>query len=74
LDYPVSHSRLSDFDSFRAKVRKELNLKIQDVLKQAKGLKGIKGPRYKKIKQETKVAKTRLSGFGYRSIQFSQNR
>jgi hypothetical protein len=35
------------------------DLKIQDVLKQEEGLKGIKGLRLNKIKQEVEVAKTR---------------
>jgi hypothetical protein len=38
-------------------------LKIQGVLKQENELKGIKGPRDKKIKQEAEVAKTGLSDF-----------
>jgi hypothetical protein len=33
------------------------DLKIQGVLKQEEGLKGIKEPRWTKIKQETKVRK-----------------
>jgi hypothetical protein len=37
------------------------DLKIQCVLKHEKRLKGIKGPRWKKIKQEVKVIKTGLS-------------
>jgi hypothetical protein len=28
LDYPISHFKLSDFNSFRAKPRMKLNLKI----------------------------------------------
>jgi hypothetical protein len=39
------------------------DLKIQGVLKQENELKGIKGPREKKIKQEVEVAKTGLSDF-----------
>jgi hypothetical protein len=35
------------------------DLKIQDVLKQEEGLKGIKGLRLNKIKQEVEIAKTR---------------
>jgi hypothetical protein len=35
------------------------DLKIQGVLKQEEGIKGIKGPRWSKIKQEAEVAKTR---------------
>jgi hypothetical protein len=45
LDYLVCYSRTSDFDNFRAKLRKKLNLKIQCVLKKEKGLKYIKRPR-----------------------------
>jgi hypothetical protein len=47
---------------------------IHGVLKQENGLKGIKGPRQKKIKQEAKVAKTGPSGLPNWSIQFLQNR
>jgi hypothetical protein len=50
------------------------NLKNQGVLKQEDGLKGIKGPRQIKIKQEAKVTKIRQSGLPNRTIQFSQNR
>jgi hypothetical protein len=50
------------------------DLKIQGVLRQEKGLTSIKKPRWKKSKPEAEAAKTRLSGFGYQSIQFSQNR
>jgi hypothetical protein len=45
-------------------------LKIQGVLKQENGLKGIKGPRKKKIKQEAKFTKTGPSGLPNRTIQF----
>jgi hypothetical protein len=43
-------------------------------LRHGKGLKGIKEPRWKKSKPKAKVTKTKLSGFGYWSIRFSQNR
>jgi hypothetical protein len=45
LDYLVGHSEISGFSSFRAKPRKELNMKIQCVLKPENGLKGINGLR-----------------------------
>jgi hypothetical protein len=44
LEYPVCLG-ISSFGSFRAKPTKELSFKIQGVLKQEKGLKGIKEPR-----------------------------
>jgi hypothetical protein len=47
------------------------DLKIQDILNHGKRLKSIKGPRYKKIKQEAEVTKTGLSIFGYHSIRIS---
>jgi hypothetical protein len=77
LDHPVSYSGLSDFGSFQN--RNETwatleDLKIQDVLRHRKRLKSIKEPRWKKYKPEVEVAKIGLSGFGYRSIRFSQNR
>jgi hypothetical protein len=65
------------FWQFQGKIKegaKLKNLKIQDVLRYGKGLKGIKEPRWKKSKSKVKAAKTRLSNFGYRSIRFSQNR
>jgi hypothetical protein len=65
------------FWQFQNKIKEEAkleDLKIQCVLKHEKGLKGIKGPGWKKMMQEVKVAKTGLSGFGYRSILFFQNR
>jgi hypothetical protein len=49
LDGSVSSSGQSDFDSFRIKSRKKLNMKIQDNLKHEKGKQDIKGPRQKKI-------------------------
>jgi hypothetical protein len=50
------------------------DLKIQGVLRHGKEIKGIKEPRWKKSKLKAEAAKTGLSGFGYRSIQFSRNR
>jgi hypothetical protein len=55
-------------------VAKLENLKIQGVLKHRKRLKGIKRPRYKKIKQEAEVAKIGPSGLPNRTIRFYQNR
>jgi hypothetical protein len=37
-----------------------------------RGLEGIKGLRWKKIKQEDEVVKIGLTSFGYRSILFSR--
>jgi hypothetical protein len=50
------------------------DLKIQCVLRHGKGLKGIKEPRWKKSKPKAEVAKTGLSGLGYRSIRFFPKR
>jgi hypothetical protein len=58
LNHPVSYFGLSGFDSYTTKP-KELNMKIQRVLKHEKGLKGIKPPRWKKTKKEAKVTKNR---------------
>jgi hypothetical protein len=61
------------FWQFQGKTKKRVklkDLKIQDVLRLGKGLKGIKEPRWKKSKPKSEAAKTRLSGFGYQSIQF----
>jgi hypothetical protein len=44
------------------------DLKIQGFLRHEKILKGIKEPGWKKSKPKAKVAKIRLSGFGYQSI------
>jgi hypothetical protein len=40
------------------------DLKIQGVLRHAKGLKSIKKPRWKKSKTKAKAAKIELFGFG----------
>jgi hypothetical protein len=77
LDHPVSYSELSGFDSFQNRNKegaKLEDLKIQGVLRHGKILKGIKEPRWKKSKTKAKITKIKLSGFGYRSIRFSQNR
>jgi hypothetical protein len=76
-DHLVSYSRLSGFGGFQNRNRegaKPKDLKIQGVLRHGKILKGIKDPRWKKSKPKAEAAKTGLSGFGYRSIRFSQNR
>jgi hypothetical protein len=44
----------------RAKLR---DLKIQGVLMQEEGIKGIKGPRWTKIKQEAEITKNRIVRF-----------
>jgi hypothetical protein len=64
LDYPVRYFGTSDFGSFSIKPRKELDLKIQGVLRHAKGLKSIKKLRWKKSKTKAKAAKIELFGFG----------
>jgi hypothetical protein len=77
LGHPVSYFGLFDFGSFQNKNRiwaTLKDLKIQDVLRHGKGIKSTKEPRWKKSKIEAEVAKTGLSGSGYRSIQFFQNR
>jgi hypothetical protein len=71
-DCPVCQIGVSSFGSFRDKPRKELNLKIQGVLKLEEGLKGIKGPRYNKIKQEAEVTKTEPSDLSNWTIWFFQ--
>jgi hypothetical protein len=48
--------------------------KIQGVLKQEVGLKGIKGPRWTKIKQDAKVVKTGPFSLPNQTIQFSRNK
>jgi hypothetical protein len=50
-----------------AKIR---DLKIQCVLKQEEGLKGIKGLRWNKIKQEAEVKKIGLSDLLNQTIHF----
>jgi hypothetical protein len=49
-------------------------LKILVHLRYGKGVRSIKEPRWKKFKSKVEVAKTRLSGLRYWSIQFFQNR
>jgi hypothetical protein len=48
------------------------DLKIKDVLRPGKILKGGKEPMEKKSKLKAKVAKIGMSGFGNRSVQFFQ--
>jgi hypothetical protein len=62
--------RFWQFQSKTEEGAKLEDLKIQGVLKQENELKGIKGPRKKKIKQEAKVTKTGPSGLPNRTIQF----
>jgi hypothetical protein len=65
------------FLQFQSKAKEEAkfeDLKIQDILKQEKGLKDIEGPRKKKFKQKAKVIKTGPSGLPNQSIRFSQNK
>jgi hypothetical protein len=50
------------------------DFKIHGILKQEVGLKGIKRPRWTKIKQEAEVIKTRPFSLPNRTIRFSQNR
>jgi hypothetical protein len=59
-DHPISYSGLSGFRRFSEQqhdMRYTEDLKIQDVLRHEKGLKGIKEPRWKKSKPEVEVAK-----------------
>jgi hypothetical protein len=74
LDYPVSGFGQSDFSSFRIKPRKKLNLKIQGILRQGKGLKSVNKPRWNKSKKKAKATKIGLSSFGFWSVRFSRNR
>jgi hypothetical protein len=48
-DYPVYHSGTSDFGRFRAKPRKKLNLKIQEVLRHGKNTKRDQGAKIEEI-------------------------
>jgi hypothetical protein len=49
-------------------------LKIHDVLRHGKRKESIKESRWKKFKPKVEAAKTGLSGLGYQSIRFFQNR
>jgi hypothetical protein len=65
------------FWQFQDKIKKGAklkDLKIQGVLRHEKCLKGINESRWKKSKPKAEAAKIGLSGFGYQSIRFSQNR
>jgi hypothetical protein len=46
------------------------DLKNQGVLRDEKGIKGVKEPNWKKSKPKAEAKKIRLSDFGYRSIRF----
>jgi hypothetical protein len=53
---------------------KELKSKIPGVLRHEKILKSIKESIWRKSKPKAEVAKIGVSGFGNRSVRFSQNR
>jgi hypothetical protein len=60
--------RFRQFQNMKKAGAKLRDLKIQCVLKQEGGQKGIKGPRWTKIKQEAKVTKTGPSGLANQTI------
>jgi hypothetical protein len=65
------------FWHFQDKTKEEAkfkDLKIQGVLRNEKGLKSVKKPRWKKSKPKAKATKTEPFGFRFRDVQFSQNR
>jgi hypothetical protein len=72
-DCLVCQTGVSDFGNFQSQTKEGAKLedsKIQGVLKLGKRVKGIKGLRYKKIKQEAKVTKIGPSGLPNWTIQF----
>jgi hypothetical protein len=73
LDYPVSYSRLSGFDSFQNRNREGArpeDLKIKDVLRPGKILEGDKESMEMNSKPKVKVEKTERSSFGNWNVQF----
>jgi hypothetical protein len=72
-DFLFRTVRFRQFQNMKKAGAKLGDLKIQGVLKQEGGLKGIKGSRWTKIKQEIKVTKNGPSGLSNRTIRFSQN-
>jgi hypothetical protein len=77
LVYLVSNSRTSSFWQFQGKTKEGVrleDLKIQGVLRHGKGLKSNKVPKWKKSILKAEAVKIGLSGLGYRSIRFFQNR
>jgi hypothetical protein len=71
MDYPISYSGLSDFSSIQNRNREGdrlEDLKIKDVLRPGKILKGDKEPMEKNSKPKAKVAKTGRSSFGNRNV------
>jgi hypothetical protein len=71
-DAPVFYSGWSDFDCFRTWTWRELNLKIKDVLRPVKILKGDMEPLEKDSKPKAEVTKTGMCGFGKRSVRVFQ--
>jgi hypothetical protein len=75
LDYPVSYSGLSGFDSFQNRNREGARLEalmIKDVLMSREILEGDKKPMEKYSKPKAHVARIERFGFGNRNIQFLQ--
>jgi hypothetical protein len=73
LDYPVSYSGLSGFDSFQNRNREGArpeDLKIKDVLRPGKILEGDKESMEMNSKPKVKVEKTERSSFGNWNVQF----
>jgi hypothetical protein len=73
LDYLVSYSGLSGFNSFQNRNNEGArlkDLKVKDVLRVGKILQGDKEPMEKNSKPKSKVAKTGRSGFGNQTVHF----
>jgi hypothetical protein len=73
LDYPVSYSGLSGFDSFQNRNREGArpeDLKIKDVLRPGKISEGDKESMEMNSKPKVKVEKTERSSFGNWNVQF----
>jgi hypothetical protein len=63
FDFLFRTVRFQQFQNIKKAGAKLRDLKIQCVLKQEDGLKGIKGLRWTKIKQEVKSRKNRIAQF-----------
>jgi hypothetical protein len=77
LDYSVSYSELSGFDSFQNRNRegnRSEDLKIKDVLRTGKILEDDKEPMEKNFKPKIEVAKIERSDFENGNARFLQIR
>jgi hypothetical protein len=73
FSFLLQNIRFQQFQNRKRTRAKLEDLKIQGVLNHGKRLRSTKEPRWKKSKPKIEATKIRVSGLGYRSIQFFLN-